>query len=252
MAPAPGLAAKEAQEIEIVWLNGATSECENIIYNQELGWVCFITYSESGYAVYDVSTGTRIEEFDVVGPFSEGLAPVGNIDADGHWKYGFVDKSGKLVVPLEYDDAGYVYNPYDVVFNSLAATELCWVRKGLSYGVFKNPYYSAASRSGKSNRGGFPTVPAIIVVAVAAVIVLLVLRLRKKNPAKTVPQAAMPPEASAPKPIAPAAVPPQPSPAAPAQAPQTPAAKAVFCPWCGAKADPGAAFCPGCGRELPR
>ncbi|MDR1706316.1 MAG: WG repeat-containing protein, partial [Clostridiales bacterium] len=41
-------------------------------------------------------------EYDQVYSFSEGLAPV---IKDG--KYGFIDKTGKVVVPLEYDD---VYN----------------------------------------------------------------------------------------------------------------------------------------------
>ena len=43
----------------------------------------------------------RRTEYDDVGSFSEGLAWVGK---DG--KYGFVDKQGKLVIPLDYGNAG--------------------------------------------------------------------------------------------------------------------------------------------------
>ena len=34
--------------------------------------------------------------------FSEGLAPVAKEDADGNLKWGFIDKTGSVVVPLEY------------------------------------------------------------------------------------------------------------------------------------------------------
>ena len=42
------------------------------------------------------------KQYDYVYVFSEGLAPVSK---GGKW--GFVDKEGRLVIPLEYDDVGY-------------------------------------------------------------------------------------------------------------------------------------------------
>lgn len=42
-------------------------------------------------------------EFDEVNSFSEGLAVVGKYDVGLRKKYGFIDKAGNIVVPLEYD-----------------------------------------------------------------------------------------------------------------------------------------------------
>ena len=50
---------------------------------------------------YDTST-------DGEDDFSEGLARVGKNDADENWKYGYIDKSGEVVLPLEYDYAEYI------------------------------------------------------------------------------------------------------------------------------------------------
>ena len=59
-------------------------------------------------AVIDLETGKRINDYDYVESFSEGLAVVGKEDADGDRKYGYIDKTGAVVVPLEYDFAGYL------------------------------------------------------------------------------------------------------------------------------------------------
>ncbi len=238
-------------------------------------------------------------EYDYAEPFSEGLARVVKKDADGNWRCGFIDRTGKAIVPLEFDDDGYVTNAYGYSSSCFIndngyvtyygdnyyefkmvhdkITELRWVKKGLSYGVFKNPYYTpAASGSGETNEpsagnaqtaapspaktpgngkstpdaaptgqskssGLTPVLAIIFVVAVAAVILLLILLLRKKKPS-----AAVAPSVSAfPAPQFPKAQ------SAASQTSAAPAAKELFCPFCGCRAEPGATYCPSCGRELP-
>ena len=44
-------------------------------------------------------------EYDSADSFSEGLAMVGKKDADRHWKFGYIDKTGAVVVPLEHPRA---------------------------------------------------------------------------------------------------------------------------------------------------
>ena len=47
-------------------------------------------------------------EYDAVGNFSEGLAPVGKRMEDGRIKYGYINKQGELVIPYQFDYA----NPF--------------------------------------------------------------------------------------------------------------------------------------------
>ncbi len=186
-----------------------------------------------------------------MGHFSEGLAAVMKRGVNGSEKWGFINKAGKIVLPLEYDDAGTL------------SGGLCWVRKGLTYGVFENPYYIPEKESGdalsdvvgqvtgnkndstdKGDRaddapersGSFPVVPVVViaVVAIAAIaaVAVAVLVLKAKKPALekvTAPRSA-----------------PQ---AAPAE--QTPPATGPkFCPNCGNPVTPGVKFCPECGQPL--
>ena len=44
-------------------------------------------------------------QYDSVGVFSEGLAAV-----KSNGKVGFVDKTGKVVIPLKYEDFYFIYN----------------------------------------------------------------------------------------------------------------------------------------------
>lgn len=74
-------------------------------------------------------------EYDRAYNFTDGLAPV---MADG--KYGFIDKTGAVVVPLEYYTVGPVYGGEN------DTVRFCYVQKSLSYnvfeyGIFENPYY---------------------------------------------------------------------------------------------------------------
>ncbi len=56
---------------------------------------------ESKYGFIDKSGKVVIEpQFDDAEPFSEGLAKVEKDD-----KYGFIDKSGKVVIEPQFDDA---------------------------------------------------------------------------------------------------------------------------------------------------
>ena len=55
-------------------------------------------------------------EYDEVLPFSEGFARVRLTDNYNEDKYGFIDKSGKLAVPLKYDWAGSFSEGLAVVY----------------------------------------------------------------------------------------------------------------------------------------
>ena len=88
-------------EAEILWLpEGVRFGTElNYFYNPELGWLD-VSLDKWGFepALYDLNTGMLVEDFDYVGPFSEGLAYVYK---DG--KAGFVDQTGQVVIPLTWD-----------------------------------------------------------------------------------------------------------------------------------------------------
>ena len=101
----PALAADEAPDISIIWLSVGGHP---YFYNRDLNWLMTIDDLLSYDAVIDLETGKRINDYDYVESFSEGLAVVGKEDADGDRKYGYIDKTGAVVVPLEYDFAGYL------------------------------------------------------------------------------------------------------------------------------------------------
>ena len=53
--------------------------------------------------------------------FSEGLAWVAKEDADGNWKWGCIDKTGAVMVPLEYDGYdGYAHSDAEIFPDGLA------------------------------------------------------------------------------------------------------------------------------------
>lgn len=115
---APVLAAEEVPEVEIVWFDQwAGQEIDYTImdwfmfwlkYNARLNWVTVRHYDRNSQAydgfVVDLSTGDKVEEYDLVGKFSEGLAMVGKVDAEGNLKLGYINTKGEVVIPLEYDN----------------------------------------------------------------------------------------------------------------------------------------------------
>ncbi len=98
----PATAAAE-DGITITWLpEGEGDYCEYYNYNRELHYVT-VESDESDY-VLNLKTGEIIDEFNYMWSFSDGLAMVRKGDFETG-KYGFIDKTGEVVVPLEYDDA---------------------------------------------------------------------------------------------------------------------------------------------------
>ena len=98
----PALAADKAPDISITWLSVGG---QPYFYNRDLNWLMTIDDLLSYDAVIDLETGKRINDYDYVESFFEGLAVVGKEAADGNRKYGYIDKTGAVVVPLEYDYA---------------------------------------------------------------------------------------------------------------------------------------------------
>lgn len=168
-------------------------------------------------------------EYDDVGDFSEGLAWVAKDDADGNRKYGFINRTGTVVVPIEYDEYSYGwemgypdYGQYGLFDNGL-----CAVRKGASWGVFENPYWTPEDEE----QGKFPILPVFLAGAVITVIAasgVLVLVLKKK---KAVSMGAQKVNWDANQVTKPVAVPGR-------------------CPSCGCQNDPADKFCQGCGKPL--
>lgn len=83
-------------EIKITWLPGGGKP---VFYNRDLNWLIV-----GDVGIIDLTANKKIEEYDYVRDFSEGLAFVAKLDANGNRKYSFIDKSGTVVIPLEYDD----------------------------------------------------------------------------------------------------------------------------------------------------
>lgn len=85
-------------------------------YDTLFGELSFNQFVGGNQGFINCVTGKEIVpvKFSVVGDFSEGVAPV-NAGAvfngagyDGG-KWGFIDKTGKTVIPLQYDNAGYFF-----------------------------------------------------------------------------------------------------------------------------------------------
>lgn len=249
----PALAADTAPDISITWLS---VEGQPRFYNRDLNWLT-IRDDDYSYTVIDLETGKRINDYDFALEFSEGLAMVGKEDADGNRKFGYIDKTGAVVVPLEYDDAGYL------------SDGMFWVQKGVSYGIFESPYYKAEEEgdnivtdvidkaTGKSgNSGGFPVVPVMAAAAaVAAAAVLVVKKKRGTVPAgagnarKTAEGAA---EKLTSKPVkSTCSCGAENDPGAKfCQRCGKPVAAPGQCPSCGRQNDPAAKFCQSCGKPL--
>ncbi|MDE6456009.1 MAG: WG repeat-containing protein [Dysosmobacter sp.] len=98
----PALAADKTPDISITWLSVGG---QPYFYNRDLNWLMTIDDLHSYDAVIDLETGKRINDYDYVESFFEGLAVVAKEDADGNWKCGYIDKTGAVVAPLEYDRA---------------------------------------------------------------------------------------------------------------------------------------------------
>lgn len=115
------------------------------VYSYDLGAIVGIDGFSDGLALVGIenvgcgyidTTGAVVftlpREYKRVGNFSDGLALV---EKDG--KLGFIDKTGTVVVPLEYDRAGFVTGGEN------DTVRLCWVLKDGNYGIFENPNYVA-------------------------------------------------------------------------------------------------------------
>lgn len=103
----PVLAAEQPPEISITWL--PESSAEPVAYNHNLNWISVRKTISQSYSqpvtyddyVVDMKTGEKVSGYECVYAFSEGLAKVRK---DGKW--GYMDGTGAMVVPTEYDDAG--------------------------------------------------------------------------------------------------------------------------------------------------
>ncbi len=66
----------------------------------------------------------------------------GEIDGSGRpiRKYGFLDKTGREILPFVYDDAGFTCGAPNEQGTEYTYSPLCWVEKDGRYGYFMNPY----------------------------------------------------------------------------------------------------------------
>ena len=76
----------------ISWMHEGFAEgLVPVVLNEKVGFI-----NEQGVEVIP-------PQYDSTGYFSEGLAPVAKCDASGWYKWGVIDKTGKLVVPMKYE-----------------------------------------------------------------------------------------------------------------------------------------------------
>lgn len=108
LVPAVSAMAAESDEIEITWLSSAKGQ--PITYNREMNYLTVLSIVPNDYGVHtsiyaliNLETGKLIEEYHYMGHFSEGLATVMKCDVNGSEKWGFIDKTRKIAVPLKYD-----------------------------------------------------------------------------------------------------------------------------------------------------
>lgn len=95
------LAAETPPELSVTWIK---TNANAQAYNRELNLLT-VEYHNKCFVI-DAKTGKKIsEDYNSVGPFCEGLAAVYKADADGNVKYGYIDTTGKVVIPLKYDHA---------------------------------------------------------------------------------------------------------------------------------------------------
>lgn len=102
---APAWAA-DGEGIEITWLTDV-ERATRIYYISEKNWLS-VRIAGSQDRLFDAETGEEITEYNYADLSSEGLVCVGKYDARGNLKYGFIDETGAVVAPLEYDDYGSV------------------------------------------------------------------------------------------------------------------------------------------------
>lgn len=96
----PTGATSNNSEISITWLS---AQGRPEWYNQEFNWLTL--YDDNVYYTIDILTGSKINNFDFVEDFCEGLARVGVADGNGDYKIGYIDETGSIVVPMEYSIA---------------------------------------------------------------------------------------------------------------------------------------------------
>lgn len=195
------------------------------------------------YGFIDTSGETVISfEYDYASSFSGGLASVAKNDQDGYKKYGFINKNGQTVVPLQYDEVGFITSNF-TMDGATECAPICYVKKGTSYGIFENPYWTPEDGSDVS--GSFPVVPVAVgaVVVIAVVLAVLLLKRKKAVPAEvnaavqTVMEGAQKLQT-------------QGKAAAQTQVEKLPPEiRGIPCD-CGVVNDPRAKFCAGCGKPV--
>ncbi|MBC8535779.1 WG repeat-containing protein [Feifania hominis] len=95
-------AAGKVPEIAITWLSGAERPSA---YNRDLNWLT-VTSDKYEVSTLNLETGEKVDDFVVVFETSDGLILATVDGPDGYWRYGFINKSGEIMIPLEYDGGG--------------------------------------------------------------------------------------------------------------------------------------------------
>lgn len=104
---------------EIIWFpEGYTLKGESY-YIPELNWLRMGNYGGDP-CVVDLSTGRIVERFKDIKPFTEGLAAVCQVNTEYGWdEWGYIDETGQIVIPMEYDDADPFSDGLAAVFNRM-------------------------------------------------------------------------------------------------------------------------------------
>ena len=102
----------EISESSITWFTLGEGESVRS-YSREMGWVLVYTGNDikigdgvfrEELRIIDLKTQAEVREYNFFSSFEEDLAVVGLCQADVE-KYGFIDKAGNAVIPLEYTQA---------------------------------------------------------------------------------------------------------------------------------------------------
>lgn len=107
----PAIVAESGQEAGITWLftlNDRNSIDDiSLYYVKELDQFSFVDPEgrDKTCGMADRRKEINIYDYDCVYPFSDGVARVIKAAANGSWKYGYIDESGKKVIDLKYTDA---------------------------------------------------------------------------------------------------------------------------------------------------
>lgn len=89
---------------EITWLDQVFHTTVTVYYIPEFDLFCLA--GGTGFTMAGAGTGRTVtsETYDGILPFSEGLAVAVKADESGNMKYGYIDQTSAVVIPLEYDN----------------------------------------------------------------------------------------------------------------------------------------------------